>query len=105
MSYLYLLKMKIMHGSLGFMVNNHPTLRVEPKDKGWLLNPRLACIVCGIYRIAALQHIECIHSTFDGNGPFLQHQLMSLNRFCTVFLINVLHTLGRVTSLALHTGL
>ena len=23
-----------MHGSLGFMVNNHPTLRAEPKEKG-----------------------------------------------------------------------
>jgi len=23
-----------MHGSLGFMVNNHPTLRLETEDKG-----------------------------------------------------------------------
>ena len=42
------------------------------------------------YRLAALQHIPCLHSTFDGYGASLQHQqqhqLMSLNRLCVLFL-------------------
>ena len=29
----------IMHGSLGFMVNNHPIPRAEPKDKGGYCKP------------------------------------------------------------------
>ena len=38
------------------------------------------------YWLAALQHIPCLHSAFDGNGTSLQHQPTSLNRFCAVFL-------------------
>ena len=38
-----------MHGSLGFMVNNHSTLRKEPKDEGGYcrtINPGPTCIMC-----------------------------------------------------------
>ena len=30
---------RIMHGRLGFMVNNHPTLRAEPEDKDGYCKP------------------------------------------------------------------
>ena len=36
--------------------------------------------------LATLQHILCLHSTFDGNSASLQHQLTSLNRFYMMFL-------------------
>ena len=39
------------------------------------------------YWLAALQHILCIHSAFDGNGVSLQHQPTSFKRFCVVFLL------------------
>ena len=39
------------------------------------------------YMLAALQHIPCAHSTFDGDGAFLQHWSMPLKRLCVVFLI------------------
>ena len=35
-----------MHGSLGFMVNNHPTPKAGPKNKGGYCKP--ACILCCI---------------------------------------------------------
>ena len=40
-----------MRSSLGFMVNNHPTLRVGPKDKGGAQG--LTCIM--LYSITAPQ--------------------------------------------------
>ena len=38
------------------------------------------------YWLAALQHIPCLHSAFDGKGTSLHHQPTSLNRLCAVFL-------------------
>ena len=38
------------------------------------------------YWLATLQHILCIHSTFDGNGTSLQDQLISLKKLWVVFL-------------------
>ena len=38
------------------------------------------------YWLAALQHIPCVHSTFDGNGTSLQLQPISVKKFCGVFL-------------------
>ena len=52
----------------------------------WYLKCTLSC------RLAALQHIPCLHSAFDGNRASLQHQqhrLMSLNRLCVLFLFPV----------------
>ena len=40
----------------------------------WYLKCTVSC------RLAALQHIPCLHSAFDGNSASLQHWLMSLNR-------------------------
>ena len=37
-----------MHGSLGFMINNHQTQRAEPKEKGGcfkIIYPRLTCVM------------------------------------------------------------
>ena len=52
----------------------------------WYLKSTLTC------RLAALQHIPRLHSTFDGNRASLQHQqhrLMSLNRLRVLFIYNL----------------
>ena len=38
--------------------------------------------------LATLEHMPCLHSTFDGYGTSLQHQLISLNTgLCMLFLL------------------
>ena len=41
------------------------------------------------YRLAALQHIPCLHSAFDGNSTSLQYRLMSLSSICVLFLFSI----------------
>ena len=48
------------------------------------------CTLC--CRLAALHHILCLHSAFDGNRASLQHQqhgLMSLNWLCVLFIFRI----------------
>ena len=47
----------------------------------------MKCALC--YRLGALQHIQCLHSAFVGNGTSLQHRLMSLSSICLVFLFSI----------------
>ena len=63
---------QIMHGSLGFMVNNHPTLRAEPKEKGGycidnrdsilstvIVNPRLYYhVLCGKSSLVVISNLQ-----------------------------------------------
>ena len=48
------------------------------------LDTSLKCTLS--YWLATLQHIPCLHSTFDVDGASLQHQPTSLNRVYIVFL-------------------
>ena len=74
-----------MHSSLGFMVNNHPTLRAEPKEKGVycidnrdsilsmvIVNPRLYYhVLCGKSSLVVISNLQ--YSLHCKQGSYRKH--------------------------------
>ena len=62
-------------------------VRINPLNLPLPTSWTLLVVKCTLsYWPAALQHLLCIQSIFDGNGTLLQHRLMSLKRLCVVLL-------------------